>query len=241
ANNNEVRVGAHTDARGWVVVEVSDTGSGIPPEIRGRIFDPFFTTKPTGMGSGLGLSVCLGIVKSFGGEIAVDSEYGRGSVFRVMLPPTQATDIAREAAVNVGSTQVRPRVLVIDDEPLVRRAIERSLESDHEIVSAGSAAEALSILERGEAFDLVLCDLMMPDMTGMDVAARLTRDRPDVAQRMVFLSGGAFTPEAATFLAAAGRRHVEKPFRPHDLQQRVRELLSERADSNRAAAGQSAD
>ncbi|HEY0709589.1 MAG TPA: ATP-binding protein [Polyangia bacterium] len=236
ANSNEVRVTARTDARGWVVVEVSDTGSGIPAEIRGRIFDPFFTTKPTGMGSGLGLSVCLGIVKSFGGEIAVDSEYGRGSVFRVLLPPTQAADdAAREVVAEAGASQLRPRVLVIDDEPLVRRAIERSLEGDHDIVSAGSAAEALSILEKGEAFDLVLCDLMMPDMTGMDVAARLTRDRPDVAQRMVFLSGGAFTPEAATFLAAAGRRHVEKPFRPHDLQQRVRELLSERAPLKRAA------
>jgi PAS domain S-box-containing protein len=241
ANNNEVRVKAHADARGWVVVEVSDTGSGIPPEIRGRIFDPFFTTKPTGMGSGLGLSVCLGIVKSFGGEISVDSEYGRGSVFRVMLPPMLATDIGRDAAADIAENQVRPRVLVIDDEPLVRRAIERSLEEDHDIVSAGSAAEALSILERGEAFDLVLCDLMMPDMTGMDVAARLTRDRPDVAQRMVFLSGGAFTPEAATFLAAAGRRHVEKPFRPHDLQQRVRELLSERGCAIKPVAGQPAD
>ena len=232
ANTNEVRVTARTDSRGWVVVEITDTGSGIPAEIRGRIFDPFFTTKPTGMGSGLGLSVCLGIVKSFGGEVVVDSEYGRGSAFRVLLPPAQPTaDVVLDAAPFTAEAHLRPRVLVIDDEPLVRRAIERSLEGEHDIVSAGSAAEALSILDSGEAFDLVLCDLMMPDMTGMDVAAQLSRDRPDVAERMVFLSGGAFTPEAATFLAAAGRRHVEKPFRPHDLQQRVRELLAQQNKS----------
>jgi PAS domain S-box-containing protein len=226
-NTNEVRVNARADERGWVVVEISDTGSGIPHEIRGKIFDPFFTTKPTGMGSGLGLSVCLGIVKSFGGEILVESELGRGSVFRVRLPPGAAAFAPSDTPAPTTEGALRPRILVIDDEPLVRRAIERSLELEHDIVSAASAAEALAILERDEPFDLILCDLMMPDMTGMDVAARLARDRPDVAARMVFLSGGAFTPEAAAFLAAAGRRHVEKPFRPHDLQQRVRSLLAE--------------
>jgi PAS domain S-box-containing protein len=228
-NNNEVRVSARANDRGWAEIEVADTGSGIPVEIRGRIFDPFFTTKPTGMGSGLGLSVCVGIVKSFGGEIVVESEIGRGSAFRVLLPPGQGMVMqpTPNTPAPTSNGELRPRVLIIDDEPLVRRAIERSLETEHDVVSAASAAEALAILERGEPFDLVLCDLMMPDMTGMDVAARLTKDRPDVAARMVFLSGGAFTPEAAAFLAAAGRRHVEKPFRPQELKQRVRELLAE--------------
>ncbi len=227
-NNNEVRVTARTDERGWVEIEVKDTGSGIAPEIRGRIFDPFFTTKPTGMGSGLGLSVCVGIVKSFGGEILVDSEPDKGSTFRLRIPPgpgATAESISSDALAAI--SDMRPRVLVIDDEPLVRRAIERSLEAEHDVVSAASAAEALAILERGEPFDLVLCDLMMPDMTGMDVSARLSKERPDVASRMVFLSGGAFTPEAAAFLAAAGRRHVEKPFRPQELKQRVREILGD--------------
>ena len=226
---NRVEVRAYTDELGWAVIEVQDTGAGIPAEIRPRIFDPFFTTKPPGMGSGLGLSVCHGIVKSLGGEISFDSEVGRGTTFRVRLPPSPRSS-AVPAATEQGprGDPERASILVIDDEPLVRRAIERSLDKEHDVVSAATAGEALERLENGEQYDLILCDLMMPEMTGMEMAERLRRDQPGLYDRLVFLSGGAFTPEAAEFLRSVGNRFIEKPFLPDDLRRRVQELLGAR-------------
>jgi CheY-like chemotaxis protein len=125
------------------------------------------------------------------------------------------------------------RILVIDDEPLVRRAVVRSLEREHEVVAVETAAEALRRLERGEHFDLILCDLMMPEMTGMEMAARLADSLPRMAARMVFLSGGAFTRESAEFLGSMGSRFVEKPFLPEELCRRVAELLTSIAGNRR--------
>jgi len=226
AQENRVEVRAYRDDQGWAAVEVHDTGEGIPAEVRPRIFDPFFTTKPPGMGSGLGLSVCHGIVKSLGGDIGFQSEVGRGTTFKVRLPPTQRQRAAEPAADTAPRAEPeRASILVIDDEPLVRRAIERCLDKEHEVITAATAAEALERLQGGERFDLILCDLMMPEMTGMEMAARLREDLPTVSERLVFLSGGAFTPEAAEFLRSAGNRFIEKPFLPEDLRRRVQQLL----------------
>jgi CheY-like chemotaxis protein len=124
------------------------------------------------------------------------------------------------------SPAIRSRILVIDDEPLVRRAVVRSLDQ-HEVVAVETAAEALQRLESGEWFDLILCDLMMPEMTGMQMAACLAERLPGMASRMVFLSGGAFTRESAEFLGTMGTRFVEKPFLPDELGRRVAELLEQ--------------
>ena len=178
------------------------------------------------MGSGLGLSVCHGIVKSLGGEISFESEVGRGTMFRVRVPPTQRPRAAEPAADSGPRGEPeRASILVIDDEPLVRRAIERSLDKEHDVVSAATAAEALERLQNGERFDLILCDLMMPEMTGMEMAARLREDQPAMYERLVFLSGGAFTPEAAEFLRSVSNRFIEKPFLPEDLRRRIQQLL----------------
>lgn len=118
------------------------------------------------------------------------------------------------------------RILVIDDEPLVRRAVVRSLEREHQVVAIDTAAEALRRLESGERFDLILCDLMMPEMTGMEMAARLRQRLPWMAERLMFLSGGAFTLESAEFLGALGNRFIEKPFLPEELCRRVAERLT---------------
>ena len=228
AEANLVRLSAFTDLVGRAVVEVQDTGAGIPPESLNRIFDPFFSSKPSGVASGLGLSVCHGIVHSLGGEIAVDSQPGMGCTFRVVLPgaSVQRAPCPRGAGRDdVERPAVRARVLVIDDEPLVRRAIVRSLEKEHDVISVATAAEALARLQAGEWFDLILCDLMMPEMTGMDMAARLKERLPKLFGRLVFLSGGAFTPESAEFLRSIGTRFVEKPFLPDELSRRVAELL----------------
>jgi PAS domain S-box-containing protein len=229
AQDNEVRVVGSTDAAGRAVVEIRDSGAGIPADILGRIFDPFFTTKAPGMGTGLGLSVCHGIVTSLGGEISVKSELGKGSVFRVVLPSAAGESPTGEALEREPASRParRARVLVIDDEPLVRKTIERSLLDQHDVVCAASATEAVARIEAGERFDLVLCDLMMPEMTGMAVEARLRETAPGMARRMAFLSGGAFTVEAADFLRTVGpHRTIEKPFLPDDLRRRVRALLA---------------
>jgi PAS domain S-box-containing protein len=236
AFDNRVEVKAFADAAGWAAIEVRDSGAGIPAEIRPKIFDPFFTTKPPGVGTGLGLSVCHGIVKSLGGEISFDSEIGTGTVFRVRLPPSHRQPAAGTATPRaLGAGGARASILVIDDEPLVRRAIERSLDKEHDVVSAATAGEALERLAHGDRFDLILCDLMMPEMTGMEMAERLRQDQPKQSERLVFLSGGAFTPEAAEFLRSAGTRFIEKPFLPDDLRRRVQELLAEVATAQPVA------
>ena len=199
---------------------MKDTGHGIAPEVLDRIFEPFFTTKPAGVGTGLGLAICHGIVTGLGGEIRVESQPGRGSVFRVILPPARAP--APEPADRPGPASApRGRILVVDDEPLVGRAIQRILGADHEVVVETSGRAALARAERGERFDLLLCDLMMPEMTGQDLLEALERTAPDLAGRVVFLTAGAFTPAAREFLERTRRPRLEKPFEAEALERLV--------------------
>jgi CheY-like chemotaxis protein/two-component sensor histidine kinase len=222
-----VRASTGTAEDGRAVVEISDTGSGIAPEILARIFDPFFTTKPVGVGTGLGLSICHGIVSALGGEIEVRTVVGAGTTFRVLLPPTARCDERGTPAAPPASPR-RGRVLVVDDEPLVARAMGRVLAA-HEVVVCGGARAALAELEReGEAFDVVICDLMMPEMTGMDLHAHLAAIAPALAERIVFVTGGAFTDRAREFLASVPNPQLEKPFDPSALRELVARLVAPR-------------
>jgi PAS domain S-box-containing protein len=229
AARNEVRVSSAFDAAtGRVVVEVADTGAGIAPEHLSRIFDPFFTTKPVGVGTGLGLSICHRIVTALGGEIAVESEVGKGSRFRVFLPATDRPAVARPAT-TPRPVPDRARILVVDDEPLVATAIERFLAPRHDVSRFTSAAEALGLLDAGERFDVILCDLMMPDVTGMDLHARLAEARPDQAARMVFMTGGAFTERARQFLEGTRYPTLAKPFDLSDLDRMIADVVGAKA------------
>ncbi|MET0405484.1 MAG: ATP-binding protein, partial [Cystobacter sp.] len=215
ALEHEIRVVIRESGAGEVVVEVRDTGVGMSPEVRARVFDPFFTTKPVGEGTGLGLSICHGIIDSMGGRIAVDSTVGKGSVFRVSLGVAGVPVEARaepEAQPAVG----RARILVVDDEPYVTRALQRSLSPEHEVATVNGARAALKLFDQGSRFDLILCDVMMPGMTGMDLYAELNRNVPDQAQRVVFMTGGAFTPRALSFLQEVSNPKLSKPL---DLRQ----------------------
>jgi PAS domain S-box-containing protein len=216
AEANEIRVVARRDGAS-IVIEVNDTGIGMTPEIRRRLFTPFFTTKPRGVGTGLGLSICHRIVTSFGGTIAVTSEPGRGSTFRVTLPaveelpaPFSPVDQVAPRDLRVPPTR-RGRIAVVDDEALVVATLQRGLGHDHDVV-AFSPRDLVAAIEAGQRFDLILCDVMMPDMTGMDVHAALTRSAPDHAAAMVFLTGGGFTPRAREFLATTTNTTIDKPF-----------------------------
>ncbi len=209
---NEIRIVTSTDALGRAVIEVLDTGPGIPAPLLGRVFDPFFTTKPIGVGTGLGLSICHSIVTSMGGEITASNREGRGARLRVVLAPapaqlTEAPVSSRVPAQGSG----RAAVLVVDDERAVGTILGRVL-SQHDVTTVTSAREALDLIDGGKCFDLILSDLMMPGMSGMEFYDTVARERAEVAERMVFMSGGAFTPSARAFLDRVPNQRLEKPF-----------------------------
>jgi signal transduction histidine kinase/CheY-like chemotaxis protein len=235
-SENEVRVATRTDAAGWTLVEVSDTGAGIPAALRGRIFEPFFTTKSVGTGTGLGLSICHGIVTSLGGDIEVESEDLRGSTFRVRLPPAQPQDRRTPVRLVAAPPPLpRGRVLVVDDEPLIGKSVSRMLGRAHEVVVVSEPRQALARLLAGERFDLVLCDLMMPDMNGMELARELERRRPGATEPFVFITGGAFTSGAQDFLERSGRAHLQKPFEAEALEAILRQRMEAVAAVRRPA------
>ncbi len=194
-----------------VFVEVEDTGAGIPEDARAHIFDPFFTTKEIGVGTGLGLWICHAIVDDLGGRISLATKIGEGTRFRVELPEARDADAPEVPAQPDPVVARRLRVLVIDDEPAVVLAIRRGLEHAHEVDGELSASRALSRIEAGERFDAVVCDLLMPEMTGMDFFRALSALDGEQARRVVFMTAGAFTDEARAFLEEVPNRRVAKP------------------------------
>jgi PAS domain S-box-containing protein len=221
---NEIRVSTRTDGQGRAIVEVRDTGMGIPPEIRERIFDPFFTTKPVGEGTGLGLWICSGILNALGGEVRVDSEIGRGSTFRVTLPAAVMDSPGELVSPPAPEAAQGGKLLVIDDEPMILGALRRALSAEYNVTCVGDGRKALERLRGGERYELILCDLMMPEMTGMDLFAELQKVAPEQAARMVFVSGGAFTPRAREFLERIPNARVEKPIDLQNLRLLLRTL-----------------
>jgi PAS domain S-box-containing protein len=222
-DENTIFVGTSLDASGQVLVTVRDTGSGMSAEVSRRAFEPFFTTKPVGSGTGLGLSMCRRLVEGMGGQITVETSPGTGSTFRVLLPVSEAKSIVlMERTI---SDKLRGKILVVDDEAMITGAMRRMLTPAHDVTLAHSAEEAFNELERDQSYDLVLCDLMMPKATGMDLHRRVSEHFPEVAQRFVFLTGGAFLQSAADFLAAVPNAHLEKPLKASELSEFVEAFL----------------
>jgi PAS domain S-box-containing protein len=221
---NRIHVVTSTDSAGRAVVEIQDNGAGIPPAILGRVFDPFFTTKSIGVGTGLGLAISRNILTGMGGEISVESEVGRGTTFRVVLPPASAVEPSGPVKVPSKPSSVRPAaVLVVDDEPALGLAIRRVLRR-HDVTVVTTAQDALDLLAAGKQFDVVLSDLMMPGMSGMELYQALVRLHPTVASKVVFLTGGAFTPEANAFLDRVENERMEKPFDPIKMREMVQKF-----------------
>ena len=226
AENNEIRISTFTEPSARVVIEIADTGPGMAPEVLGRLFTPFFTTKPVGVGTGLGLSICHRIVTGIGGSIEVKSELGKGTVFRITLPPVRAEVVKATMEVSLDMPAPRRgRILVVDDESMFAKAVQRTLSPEHEVVVTGRAEEALRQIADGERFDVILCDLMMPQMTGMDLHAELSRVSREQAGRMIFLTGGAFTTWARAFLDRTPNQSIEKPFDALHLRALVNERM----------------
>jgi signal transduction histidine kinase/CheY-like chemotaxis protein len=226
AGGKEIVVATYTDITGRAVAEVRDSGPGIPLEIQRRLFDPFFTTKAVGQGSGLGLSICHAIVHAMGGEISVESVPGKGAIFRVVLPAANPRPSSPSMRVVSVAPPRRARVLIIDDEPAIGRAIRRTLERDHDVVVLDDARAALARIGASEAFDVIFCDLMMPGMTGIDFYEALRATSPELARRVIFLTGGAFTPKTAAFLDSTSNAILNKPAEAEAIRRLVADYVS---------------
>jgi PAS domain S-box-containing protein len=213
-----IRLSAARRADGKVAIAVQDGGAGIAPENLARVFDPFFTTKPVGVGTGLGLWVCQSIVTAAGGAIEVESELGRGSTFRVILPAAEGAPCAARRPRDGRSLR---KVLVVDDEPLVTATVRRQLASDFWVEAASDPADALSRVAAG-GYAAVICDV--EDRAALEVIEALRSADPALAGRVLLVSGGA-PPELSDRLVASGARVLAKPFGGRQLREALRELL----------------
>jgi CheY-like chemotaxis protein len=210
---NRISIRTRRLPTGEVAIEVEDNGSGIPPEVVPRVFDPFFTTKPIGVGTGLGLSVCQGIITALGGRIELTSTAGRGSRFTVTLASAPPNDAASADNGTPRSAATSSRVLVIDDEPMIRNVVARTLAAQgFSVDEAESGRDGLARAVGEARYDAILCDLMMPDLDGVALHRELTSKRPELAARMVFISGGAVTARTQEFLQTPGVVVLHKPF-----------------------------
>lgn len=215
ATRNEIRVRVGAGPAGDAVVTIEDTGTGIAPDVLPRLFQPFFTTKPAAVGTGLGLSISQGIVRDLGGEITVRSEVGKGSTFTVRLPACASGAAVPDEIEPLGTSAPRVRgarrLLVVEDDPLVAAALVRVLSPPDDVEVVTSGRDAIARVEGGARYDRILCDLMMPEASGVDVHDALSRIAPDQAARLVFMSGGAFTERTRAFLETWPGPFLEKP------------------------------
>ena len=210
---------------GEVAVVVEDNGPGMPEEVRKRVFEPFFTTKPQGMGVGVGLSLCHGIVSGHGGRIEVETEPGQGSRFVVTLPLSLREVAGGEPAQIEPKPSGRGRVLVVDDEAELADLVREILSRDgYEVTLAKSGREALSLLEAATP-DVIVSDLRMPDLDGPGLWRELKARRPELAARMVFVTGDTLGADASRFLKEAEVPVMEKPLDLGELRRRVGEVV----------------
>jgi PAS domain S-box-containing protein len=214
----------------YVLIAVTDTGEGMPADVKQRAFDPFFTTKAPGQGTGLGLSMVYGFVKQSGGNVQLYSEVGRGTSIRLFLPAADTLPLGEAA--ETGDAARLPggaeTILVVEDDPRVRRVTAARLrESGYHILEAATATEALEILDRGAHVDLLFTDVVMPGgMTGDQLAAKVRAERPAIT---ILLTSGYAEPVVAGREQAESGNWLHKPYTAADLANRVRTLLNGRS------------
>lgn len=218
AESNRITVRTRHE-NGMIELTVEDTGCGISGADQDRVFEPFFTTKSREVGTGLGLSQCAEAMRAHRGKIRLQSEAGEGTCFFLTLP--EDTGLEPEPAVEaerpIAESSARARILLIDDDVMVRRSYRRVLAPHHDVVEATGGKHALGILMRDREFDVLLCDLIMPDCDGTMLYETLGKMAPHLRARMVFMSGGAFTASAKSFVARTHVAVLEKPLSCEDL------------------------
>jgi CheY-like chemotaxis protein len=218
----------HDAERDNAIVEVADNGPGIPAEVQTRIFDPFFTTKDVGKGTGLGLTVAYAIVQEHGGRIRIRPTSGSGATFAVELPMGPV-----DAAAKPGRPILPPMdaargasVLIVEDERALAAAVAEALsDAGLKVDHAGDGEEALACL-RHETYDVVICDLKMPRVDGMTLYRAIAAATPELARRVIFVTGDVAGTDAERFLEESGCRWLAKPFRLSELLRAVRETLA---------------
>jgi CheY-like chemotaxis protein len=222
---NEVAITAYQEDPARVTIQVRDSGPAIPPDLQKHAFEPFFTNAASSSGAGFSLAICHGIVRSLGGDIEISSVEGRGNTFRLRLPRAERPPARTVEPRPAPSELVRARILAVDDQAPVLHVLQRMLRG-HDVVCVESAREALDRIEAGDTFDLILSDVMMPGMSGLDFYEALLGRDPDLARRVVFLSGGAVSERADAFLRSVPNPLINKPFTLAVLTQKVKECLA---------------
>jgi CheY-like chemotaxis protein len=217
----------HDAAREEIVLTVADNGPGVPPELRQRIFEPFFTTKPTGVGTGVGLSMCVGVVESHGGRIALEETSGGGATFVVTFPARRAAATDGPASEPTVAPRSRnARILVVDDEPEMAQMLAEILQRvGHNVETAGDGQEALERLG-SQSYDLVLSDLRMPNLDGPGLYKAVAERHPDQLDRLMFITGDTLAPHVTAFLAQTPVNYIEKPLNPKAVQEAVERALA---------------
>jgi len=218
-----------------VCVDITDTGAGITDAVRSRMFDPFFTTKPPGVGTGLGLPICQSIVRALGGELSVVSTLGNGSTFTVALPVWSGESNAQRPSLpsEPPIDAPRGRVLIVDDEVAVGRTLSLVLGTEHDVTVVTSGEEALAVLTQNGAdgYDAVLCDLIMPGMNGMELFQALQATHPELAARVIFMTGGLASRKPNEVLSVPNPL-FEKPFDLDQIRSTLRGVVVERRTSS---------
>jgi len=217
------------EADGEIRIDVVDDGAGMDSETQQRIFDPFFSTKQQSQGTGLGLSVSYGIVNEHGGRILVDSSPGRGATFTVTLPvreETPAPHASEEPAAAAGDGPVvTGQILIVDDEPMVRELLVDILEElGHRVDTAGDGKEACEKVH-GATYDLIITDVRMPRMNGIDLYRELLATRPELKHSVVFITGDLIDNDTVRFLAEVNPPVIAKPLEVHQVVDAVNEML----------------
>jgi CheY-like chemotaxis protein len=229
---DEMYAKAHSEvtAGPYVLFAVSDTGSGIPPDIREKIFEPFFTTKGVGQGTGLGLSMVFGFVKQSGGHIKLYTETGQGTTFKIYLPRADSAADTNEKPVASQPATGKEIILVVEDDPTVRASVTTQLRSlGYKTITANNAAEALALIDGGAEFDLLFTDLIMPGlMNGSQLAKEAAKRRAPL--KVLFTSGYTENSVIHHGRLEPGVALLAKPYRTADLARMIREILGSAAE-----------
>jgi PAS domain S-box-containing protein len=211
---------------GVVCITVADNGPGIPEHLRARIFEPYFTTKPMGTGTGVGLTVSLGIVEAHGGTLTVACPEEGGAAFTILLPASPVSAPSPDPGQLTKVSMARRTILIVDDEAEIREALSEILTSErHHVVAVGSGREALEKMAAGQ-YDVILTDMRMPDLDGRALYRQIEERWPDRAARVIFVTGDTLASTLRDFVAASGRAVIEKPFVPSDVRRVVDELAA---------------
>jgi len=228
ADPRRIRITTRSEPdRARVRLEIADTGPGIPRDIQAKIFEPFFTTKPPGQGTGLGLSLCRGIIEEHSGTLTVESAPSQGATFRIELPLLSRPAAAPETSAPVALPSITPKtILVVDDEPDIADVLADALRLvGHHVEVVGDGTQALELLAT-RTYDLIMSDTRMPGLDGIGLYREVERRFPTLRERIVFVTGDVLDAEKLAFLEGTGAPFLMKPFDVEEVRRLVHQIFA---------------